>query len=673
VGASLLANAPQARQTPVLQSARGTLTPRCRGHRARASSYTCAPMIRFENVELRRGGQALVRNASFAIHPGWRVGLTGANGCGKSTLLAALRGELVPDAGTIDWPRGWVLAHLPQEVGASPRKAVDYVLDGDAALRELQARLERTEDGEEHGRLYAEIDAIDGWSADARARQLLAGLGFEPSDPDRAVSEFSGGWRMRLGLARTLMTRSDLLLLDEPTNHLDFETVLWLEDWLRRYPGTLIVIAHDRRFLDAVVTHVAHIEHRQVQLFTGSYSAAERRRAEILAQTEAAAARVAQERAHLERFVARFRAKATKARQAQSRLKRLEKLDEIAVLRAAQPMHLQIPAPERLPDPLLRLDHASVVTDGKTRLHPATLRLRPDDRIGILGPNGAGKSTLLSVLAGLLPLSGGEREVEPGLVVGYFAQHQREQLDEAASPLLHLQRLEVAMTEQEMRNLLGGFGFGGARADMPVAGLSGGERVRLVLAMLACQAPAVLLLDEPTNHLDLDMREALTEALEDYAGALVVVSHDRDLLTRACDRFWRVREGRVEEYEGDLDDYARELIRDRAQGTEAPRGDLRAPAAPEREGSRERRQQAARQRESLKPLRRAAEREEARCSRLQAELEAVETAMADPELYDGADGGKLEALLQRQGRLRQELEAAEAAWMEALEALETAG
>lgn len=628
-------------------------------------------MIRFENVELSRGGQTLIRRASFSIHPGWRVGLTGANGCGKSTLLAALRGEVTPDSGTIDWPRGWVLAYLPQEVEASSRRAVDYVLDGDTALRSLQARLEHTEDGEERGHLYAEIDAIEGWSAEARARQLLAGLGFEPGDPDRPVSEFSGGWRMRLGLAQTLMTRSDLLLLDEPTNHLDFETILWLEDWLRAYPGTLIVIAHDRRFLDALVTHVAHIEHRQVQWFAGSYSAAERRRAEILAQTEAAAARVAQERVHLERFVARFRAKATKARQAQSRLKRLEKLEEIAVLRAARPMHLKIPAPHRLPDPLLRLDCAGVTTAGRVRLHPATLQLRPEDRIGILGPNGAGKSTLLSVLAGLLPVSHGERAVDPDLVVGHFAQHQREQLDEQASPLLHLQRLGAAMPEQDLRNLLGGFGFGGTRADMPVAGLSGGERVRLVLAILVCKAPAVLLLDEPTNHLDLDMRESLTEALEDYAGALVVVSHDRDLLARACDRFWVVRDGLVQEYAGDLEDYTRDLLRLQRESP-VRRATPVVPQGPEREGNRERRQLAARQREVLKPLRRAAEREEARCTRLQAELDAVEKALTDPALYDQTDGMQLEALLQRQGRLRSELETAEAAWLEALEALEAA-
>jgi ATP-binding cassette, subfamily F, member 3 len=627
-------------------------------------------MIRFDNVELRRGGQILIGGASFMIHPGWRVGLTGANGCGKSTLLAALRGELAPDAGHIEWPRGWVCAHLPQEVDASARRALDYVLDGDASLRALQARLEHCEDGEEHGHLYAEIDAIDGWSAEARARQLLAGLGFAPEDPDRAVAEFSGGWRMRLGLAQTLMTRSDLLLLDEPTNHLDFETILWLEDWLRRYAGTLIVIAHDRRFLDAVVTHIAHIEHRKVQLFTGNYSAAERRRAEIVAQTEAAAARIAQERAHLERFVARFRAKASKARQAQSRLKRLEKLDEVALLRAARPMHLQIPAPTRLPDPLLRLDHAGVTMDGRVRLHPATLRLRPDDRIGVLGPNGAGKSTLLAMLAGLLPLTEGARAVDPDLVVGYFAQHQREQLDEAASPLLHLQRLGPGMTEQEQRNLLGGFGFSGNRADLPVAGLSGGERVRLVLAMLVCQGPSVLLLDEPTNHLDLDMRESLAEALESYSGALVLVSHDRDLLARVCDRFWRVRDGRVEEYPGDLDDYSRELTQ--ARGVQPVRGGNDRPAEPgERDGGgRERRQQAARLRETEKPLRKAAEREEARCARMQADLDAVEKALADPELYGRSDGGQLAALLQRQGRLRAELEAAEAAWMEALEALE---
>jgi ATP-binding cassette, subfamily F, member 3 len=628
-------------------------------------------MIRFDNVELRRGGQVLISGASFMIHPGWRVGLTGANGCGKSTLLAALRGELAPDAGHIEWPGAWVCAHLPQEVDASPRRALDYVLDGDARLRALQARLEHCEDGEEHGHLYAEIDAIDGWSAEARARQLLAGLGFAPHDPDRAVAEFSGGWRMRLGLAQTLMTRSDLLLLDEPTNHLDFETILWLEDWLRRYAGTLIVIAHDRRFLDAVVTHIAHIEHWKVQLFTGNYSAAERRRAEIIAQTEAAAQRVAQERAHLERFVARFRAKASKARQAQSRLKRLEKLDEIAVLRAARPMHLQIPAPARLPDPLLRLDHAGVTTDGRVRLHPATLRLRPDDRIGILGPNGAGKSTLLAMLAGLLPLTEGERAVDPDLVVGHFAQHQREQLDDAASPLLHLQRLDTGMPEQELRNLLGGFGFSGSRADLPVAGLSGGERVRLVLAMLVCRGPSVLLLDEPTNHLDLDMRESLAEALESYAGALVLVSHDRDLLSRVCDRFWRVRDGRVEDYDGDLDDYARELTQVRT-AEPGRRGNDRPAESGERDGGRDRRQQAARLREALKPLRKAAEREEARCARMQADLDAVEKALADPELYAQGHGGQMAALLQRQGRLRAELEAAEAAWMEALEALENA-
>jgi ATP-binding cassette subfamily F protein 3 len=627
-------------------------------------------VIRFENVELRRGAQILVQGASFSIHPGWRVGLTGANGCGKSTLLAALREELLPDTGDIEFPREWVCAHLPQEVAASPRRAVDYVLDGDPRLRELQACLSDCDDGEEHGRLYAEIDAIDGWSAEARARQLLAGLGFAVGDPERSVAEFSGGWRMRLGLARTLMTRSDLLLLDEPTNHLDFEAIVWLEDWLRRFTGTLIVIAHDRRFLDAVVTHVAHIEHRQIQLFSGSYSQAERRRAEIMAQSESAAVKVAQERAHLERFVARFRAKASKARQAQSRLKRLEKLDEIAVIRASRPIHLRIPAPSRLPDPLLRLDDAGVITDGKRRLFPARLRLRPEDRIGILGPNGAGKSTLLSLLAGHLMPSEGSRSVDPDLSVGYFAQHQREQLDEAASPLRHLQRQDPEAGEQQLRNLLGGFGFSGERADQLVAGFSGGERVRLVLAMLVWRAPAVLLLDEPTNHLDLDMREALAEALESYAGALVLVSHDRDLLGRVCDRFWRVRDGRVEEYDGDLEDYTREFGPSqgmRRAGTTDP------PAAgSDRDRQKERRQQAARQRQALQPLRKAAEREEARCSRLQGELAAIGEALADPALYLQGAGTDVPALVQRQGRLRQELEAAETAWMEALEALERA-
>lgn len=630
-------------------------------------------MIRCSGMEVRRGGRLLLRDAGFLLHPGWRVGLTGVNGCGKSSLLSVLRGEAVPDAGEFSMPSDWVIAHLPQEVSGSARRAVDYVLDGDAALRALQQRLETTVDGAERGRLYAEIDAVDGWSAEARARQLLAGLGFAPADAEREVGAFSGGWRMRLGLAQTLMTRSDVLLLDEPTNHLDFETILWLEEWLVRYPGTLLVIAHDRRFLDAVVTHVLHIEQQQVELFSGTYTAAERRRAERLLQTEAAARRVAQERARLERFVDRFRAKATKARQAQSRLKRLEKLEDVTLLQAAQRMHLEIPAPQRLPDPLLRLEAAAVgdAASGTVRLHPLSLSLRPEDRIGILGPNGAGKSTLLAVLAGLLPPSAGTRSIDPDLGVGYFAQHQREQLDDACSPLQHLQRESPAAREQELRNRLGGFGFSGERADMPVAHLSGGERVRLVLALLVGRAPALLLLDEPTNHLDLEMREVLADALDHYAGALVLVSHDRELLARVCDRFWIVQAGRAREYEGDLEEYARELLRQR-QSTASSRQTAGTDPSipPPAVAGRERRQQAARERQALQPLRQAAEREERRYLQLQAALQALEQELADPLLYTASRSAVVAECLQRQGRLRAELAAVEETWMTALEALE---
>ncbi|WP_018868703.1 MULTISPECIES: ABC-F family ATP-binding cassette domain-containing protein [unclassified Thioalkalivibrio] len=627
-------------------------------------------MIRLSDIELRRGRQVLLQRSDLTVHAGWRVGLTGANGCGKSSLLAALQGELSVDAGSVEVPMEWVVAHLPQEVPGSPRRAVDYVLDGDAELRDLERRLESVEDGAEHARLYAAIDAIDGWSAEARARRLLAGLGFAPEDAERPMSDFSGGWRMRLGLGRTLMTRSDLLLLDEPTNHLDMEAILWLEGWLARYPGTVIVIAHDRRFLDGVVTHIAHIERGQIEIYSGGYTQAEARRAEVAAQSEAAAAKVAAERAHLEDFVRRFRAKASKARQAQSRLKRLERLDEVAVIRAARPIHLEIPTPERLPDPLLALEAAEVCNGETCRLHATDLRLRPEDRIGVLGPNGAGKSTLLSLLAGVLAPTAGERRVDPSLRVGYFAQHQREQLDLAASPLTHMTRLDAAAPEQRLRDFLGGMGFPGERADAPVGQCSGGERVRLVLGMLIWQAPALLLLDEPTNHLDLDMREALAEALENYAGGLVVVAHDRELLARVCDRFWRLEGGCLTEFDGDLDDYARELQREReTTAASAP------PASNTSEAplsQKERRQQAAQARAALRPIQKRADAAEQACGELQRRLETIEGELADPALYTGDSAGRLAELTREQGELRTRLEAVEAEWMEALEELESA-
>ena len=631
-------------------------------------------MIRLEDIELRRGRQVLLQHADLTVHAGWRVGLTGANGCGKSSLLAALQGELSLDAGHAEVPEGWVVAHLPQEVPGSQRRAVDYVLDGDAELRDLEARLERTTDGEAQAHLYAAIDAIDGWTAEARVQRLLAGLGFAPADGERPLGDFSGGWRMRLGLARTLMTRSDLLLLDEPTNHLDMETILWLEGWIQRYPGTVIVIAHDRRFLDSVVTHIAHIERGSISLYAGSYTHAEAKRAEAIAQSEASAAKVAAERAHLEDFVRRFRAKATKARQAQSRLKRLERLDEVAVIRAARPIHLEIPTPERLPDPLLALDHVEVRSGDRIRLHPTSLRLRPEDRIGVLGPNGAGKSTLLTLLAGELAPTAGERRVEPGMRVGYFAQHQSEQLDLHASPLVHLQRQDPRAEEQRLRNFLGGMGFPGEKADAPVDQCSGGERVRLVLALLIWQAPSLLLLDEPTNHLDLDMREALAEALENYAGGLVVVAHDRELLARVCDRFWKVEAGYLSDFDGDLDDYARELkARERES---AATNDPKAPAAIATSApalsQKERRQQAAQARTALKPLKKRADQAEQACARVQERLDALEIELADPALYADEAADRLAQLTREQGELRGRLEMAEAEWMEALEALEAA-
>lgn len=632
-------------------------------------------MIRFAEVALRRGGVPLVENASFQLHAGWKVGLTGANGTGKSSLLAALQGELAVDDGQIDLPENWVLAHLPQEVSASERRAVEYVLDGDGHLRHLQQQLQASaHDGQEQGRLYAEIDAIDGWTAEPRARQLLAGLGFSDQDAERPVSAFSGGWRMRLGLARTLMTRSEVLLLDEPTNHLDFETVLWLEDWLLRYPGTLLLIAHDRRFLDAVVDHTLHIEHRRVHLFSGGYSAAERQRLEQMAQNEAMARRISEERGRLEQFVTRFRAKASKARQAQSRLRRLEKIQDVEIMRAARRIHLELPTPSRLPDPLLVLEKAEVWSGESCRLRPATLSLRPDDRIGILGPNGAGKSTLLAVIAGILPVSSGLRQVDPDLPIGYFAQHQREQLDDNASPLLHLQRLGLSDSEQMLRNRLGALGFTGERADRPVAGFSGGERVRLVLAMLISRAPALVLLDEPTNHLDLEMRETLSAALESYAGALVMVSHDRELLDRVCDQFWRVENGVIEVFPGDLADYTQQVLARGGASRSAPASGAGngKPLQDSSVSQRDRRRLAAEQRQARQPLQRRAQELERACVRIQSELQTLEAALADPERYSGDHTQWLQEQIHRQSRLRSELAQQEEAWLEALDALEQA-
>jgi ATP-binding cassette, subfamily F, member 3 len=521
-------------------------------------------MLRFDDLALRRGPLLLLEHVDLALHAGWRVGIVGRNGAGKSSLLGLIAGELTPDAGHFERPRDWTLAFVRQEVAALDRSALDYVLDGDIEFRQLERDLAKAEDdhdGHKIGTIHERLYAIDGYAAHARAGELLHGLGFANGDETRRVSDFSGGWRMRLNLAQALMCRSDLLLLDEPTNHLDLDAVVWLESWLRRYQGTLLLISHDREFLDAVVTHVLNIADQKAELFTGDLTGFERKRAERLIQHKIQYEKQQRERAHLQQFVDRFRAQATKARQAQSRIKALERMVDIAPIRAASTISFEFREPRALPQPLLVLDHVAAGYGDRHVLDNIKLNLSPGDRIALLGANGAGKSTLIKLLAGVSAPLSGDRTVARDLAIGYFAQHQLEQLIPTATAVDHIKRLDESIGEQAARDFLGGFGFMGERALEPVEPFSGGEKARLCLALTVFQRPNLLLLDEPTNHLDLDMREALAEALNDFTGALVLVAHDRSLIRTCCDTLLLVHDGCVEPYNGDLDDYARFLAK----------------------------------------------------------------------------------------------------------------
>jgi len=631
-------------------------------------------MLRFTDISLHRGGRTLFAGITLSLHAGWKCGVTGANGAGKSTLFALVRGVLHPDGGEIGLPPDWVIAHVAQETPTTDQPAIEYVLDGDTELRAIEAGLAQAQtagDGLQEASLHARLDAIDAWTARARAARLLNGLGFAPDDEIRAVSTFSGGWRMRLNLAQALMCRSDLLLLDEPTNHLDLDAVLWLEDWLRNYPGTLLLISHDREFLDRVADHILHLESHgdaaRAALYTGNYSDFERRRAAELASQQASYAQQQREIAHMRAFVERFRAKATKARQAQSRLKMLERMEEIAPAHVDSPFHFEFRAPDKLPAPLLKLDDAAAGYDGRQVLAGVRLSLAPGDRVGLLGPNGAGKSTLVRLLAGELEPQAGERLPARDLKLGYFAQHQLEQLRPQDTPLQHLTRLDPSAREQDLRDFLGGFGFAGERALAPVAPFSGGEKARLVLALLVYQRPNLLLLDEPTNHLDLEMRHVLTLALQDYDGALVVVSHDRYLLRSVTDRLVLVADGRAETFDGDLDDYPQWLAQRRARGVEASAGDARPST-----NRRDQRRQDAEKRRQLQPLRSRLKNLEANLERLSTEKTRISTALADPAIYGATQKDALTHLLKEQGRVQQALAETESAWMEVSETLETA-
>lgn len=627
-------------------------------------------MLTLRDAVLMRGGDKLLDGAQLTIHPGRHIGLIGRNGCGKTSLFKLLLGELPLDGGEFRKPAAWRIAHMAQEVSASERSALDYVLDGDAVLRRVQQGIvdaTARQDDNQLAALYAELETVHGYDAEHRAARLLHGLGFTAEQAGLPVNGFSGGWRIRLNLAQALMAPSDLLLLDEPTNHLDLDATMWLEDWLKAYSGTLIIISHDRDFLDNVVDEIVHIEHNALHSYRGNYSAFETSRALRLAEQQSAYDKQQRRIAEIEDFVRRFRAKATKAKQAQSRLKELERMEQISLAHVDSPFHFRFRDSGKTSTPLLTLREARVGYGERTVLDKVNVQFHPGLRVGLLGANGAGKSTLVKALVGGLPLQTGERVAGEHLRIGYFAQHQLEALDVQASAVLHVQRLSPSATEQAIRTFLGGFDFHGDKALQPIAPFSGGEKARLALALVVWEQPNLLLLDEPTNHLDLEMREALTEALLGYSGALVVISHDRHLLRNTVDEFWRVADGRVTTFDGTLDDYHRLLQQGVPVAADSPAAGQGADARLDKKGQR---QQAAAQRQRLAPLRKQAEQEEKALARVQAKLAEIDTALADTGLYDVSQKAALQTLLAEQGSLRKQAEEHEMEWFRLQEALE---
>lgn len=632
-------------------------------------------MIIFSSIQIRRGVNLLLDKATAKINPGQKVGLVGKNGSGKSTLFSLIKGEISTDAGEVSLPSQWQLSWVDQETPALDISAIDYVIDGDREYRSLEKQLaiaNEKNDGNEIALLHSKLEDIDGWSIQARAATLLDGLGFSQEQIYLPVKSFSGGWRMRLNLAQALMCRSDLLLLDEPTNHLDLDAVMWLEKWLKNYNGTLILISHDRDFLDPLVNKIIHIEQQKLFEYTGNYSSFENQRTVKLAQQQSLYENQQHKIAHLQSYIDRFRVKATKARQAQSRLKMLERMEKIAPAHVDNPFQFSFRPAEALPSPLITMENVVAGYGDKIVLNNIKLNLVPGSRIGLLGRNGAGKSTLIKVLAGELQPKSGHILLAKDVQLGYFAQHQLEYLRADESPLWHLSQIaDPKHTEQELRNYLGGFDFRGDKVKEAVKTFSGGEKARLVLALIVWQRPNLLLLDEPTNHLDLDMRQALTEALIDFEGAIVVVSHDRHLLRSTTDEFYLVHDQLVEPFNGDLEDYQKWLNNDQ-KDNKKPETEIITPPIENlsAQDKKELKRKEAEFRAQMQPLKRALQQTENRIEQIRSSLDAVEQQLVDPQLYDSQNKTKLTDLLLKQNQLKIDLDTQEKNWLDIQEQLD---
>lgn len=627
-------------------------------------------MLNFKNIALRRSTRVLFANTSFTLHKGQKVGITGANGVGKSSFFALLRNELHPDEGDFSMPPNLEVAHVAQETPAVEQAAIEYIIDGDQELRQLQQAIfkaEQANDGIKQAEHFAKMDVIGGYTANTRAARLMNGLGFKQPQEQLPVSSFSGGWRMRLNLAQALMCRSDVLLLDEPTNHLDLDAVIWLQDWLCKYPGTLLLISHDREFLDTITDHIVNIENQVGEIYTGNYSDFEKMRAEKLALQQSSFEKQQREIAHIQSFISRFRAQATKAKQAQSRIKSLERMELIAQAHIDSPFHFSFGKPEKLPNPMLKLENTSIGYADKIILDKVNLFVSPGDRIGLLGPNGAGKSTLIKVLANELGIRSGEVQFSDTLKLGYFAQHQLEQLHLDESPIWHLQKINPKATEKELRNFLGGFNFKDDKTFDPIAPFSGGEKARLVLALLVYQNPNLLLLDEPTNHLDLEMRHALSLALQDYQGAIIIVSHDRHMLRSVTDQLYLVANGTVAPFDGDLDDYRLWLNEQKLLNS-----DSTSDTATSGVNKKAQRKLDAGRRKQLKPLYDALKKADKALEKHHARQKELEEQLSDTTLYDEINKPRLKQVLQEKYQVDQALEETELEWMDISEQLETA-